>query len=270
MAEVLKRADRLSAMNCARASAGCRSGHQHDRQSASIPHLYRTRDLLSMRQGYAKSMAGPMAVVLPCTVGLQHARWRIYNACCDRGTGLRDDRQHHREPTSRGLRAELAHSAIIRPRWGAIRQVGRPAGLASSMFPSLPVRACRDRDDCADGARAAVAGREPAGEPPFEDVAGLAHPETSASCPRSYDPGAIADCGACWPRSHPGDPRVPSGRTTRWQWRACRAVRSRVKCPVIDEGGSMNFRRCHPLNHASARERRGEADVILAIEMTSF
>ena len=258
------------AMNCASSFRGLHEAvinHTGNRpQILTCPH---EEISVSMAQGYAKIEGRPMAVACHGTVGLQHASMAIYNAWCDRvpvyvmiGNIIEADK--------RGLRAEWAHSAIdpaamVRD---FVKWDDQPASLQH--FAESAVRACK------------IAMTAPMGpvllsldgelqENPIEDRGRLRIPKLAGVVPPVGDPGAIAEAARLLADAQA--PVILADRMARTPAAMARLVElaESLQCPVIDEGGRMNFPSRHPLNHSFRRASVvGEADVILAIEMNDL
>jgi len=76
---------------------------------------------------------------------------------------------------------------------------------------------------------------------PSRIEAGCAFPNSRASCPRSADPGAIAEAARLLADAQA--PVILADRMARTPAAMARLVElaESLQCPVIDEGGRMNF-----------------------------
>jgi acetolactate synthase-1/2/3 large subunit len=224
---------------------------------------------VGMAHGYYKVAGKPILVLCHGTVGLQHAAMSIYNAWCDRvpvivigGNAL--------DATTRPPGVPTFHSgqdigAMIRDftKWDD-NPVSLPhfaesfvrAYKVAMTPPHEPVFLSLDADlqeePVPEGAKLRVP-KYTAAAPPQGDIAAVR--EAAKLLAAAERPVIVVDKMA----------RTPEGVTSLIE------LAETLNCPVVDQGGRMNFPNTHHLNQtARAGGVIGQADVIVGMELSDF
>jgi thiamine pyrophosphate-dependent acetolactate synthase large subunit-like protein len=230
---------------------------------------------VGLAHGYAKAKGAPMAAVVHDIVGLQHASMAIFNAFCDRAPVLVLGATGPMDATRRRPWIDWIHTALVQGTQvrDYVKLDDQPASVAA--LPESFLRAWR------------VARTEPLGpvylcldaglqEQPLEhpvalpDVARFRPPAAPHPDPQALDDAARRLAEARFPVIV-----VESlGRRPEATPALCRLAEL-LAAPMIDLAGESQGRPSvpgdHPLDMSDARhEVVGEADVILALDVTSF
>ena len=230
---------------------------------------------VALAHGYAKAKGAPMAAVVHDIVGLQHASMAIFNAFCDRAPVLVLGATGPMDATRRRPWIDWIHTALVQGTQvrDYVKLDDQPASVAA--LPEAFLRAWR------------VARTEPLGpvylcldaglqEQPLErpvalpDVARFRPPTPPHADPQALDEAARLLAEARFPVIV-----VESlGRRPEATPALCRLAEL-LAAPMIDLAGESQGRPSvpgdHPLDMSDARhEVVGEADVILALDVTSF
>jgi len=230
---------------------------------------------VALAHGYAKAKGTPMAAVVHDIVGLQHASMAIFNAFCDRAPVLVLGATGPMDATRRRPWIDWIHTALVQGTQvrDYVKLDDQPASVAA--LPEAFLRAWR------------VARTEPLGpvylcldaglqEQPLEhpvafpDVARFRPPTPPHADPQALDEAARLLAEARFPVIV-----VESlGRRPEATPALCRLAEL-LAAPMIDLAGESQGRPSvpgdHPLDMSDARhEVVGEADVILALDVTSF
>ena len=230
---------------------------------------------VGLAHGYAKAKGAPMAAVVHDIVGLQHASMAIFNAFCDRAPVLVLGATGPMDATRRRPWIDWIHTALVQGTQvrDYVKLDDQPASVAA--LPESFLRAWR------------VARTEPLGpvylcldaglqEQPLEhpvalpDVARFRPPAAPHPDPQALDDAARRLAEARFPVIV-----VESlGRRPEATPALCRLAEL-LAAPLIDLAGESQGRPSvpgdHPLDMSDARhEVVGEADVILALDVTSF
>src|SRR5262245_20879893 len=230
---------------------------------------------VALAHGYAKAKGAPMAAVVHDIVGLQHASMAIFNAFCDRAPVLVLGATGPMDATRRRPWIDWIHTALVQ---GAqvrdyVKLDDQPASVAA--VPEAFLRAWR------------VACTEPQGpvylcldaglqEQPLEQPVAL--PDVARfrpPAPPHADPRVIEETAR-----HLVEARFPLivveslGRRPEATASLGRLAEL-LAAPLIDLAGESQGRPSvpshHPLDVSDARhEVVGEADVVLALDVTSF
>jgi acetolactate synthase-1/2/3 large subunit len=230
---------------------------------------------VGLAHGYAKAKGTPMAAVVHDIVGLQHASMAIFNAFCDRAPVLVVGATGPMDATRRRPWIDWIHTALVQGTQvrDYVKLDDQPASVAA--LPEAFLRAWR------------VARTEPLGpvylcldaglqEQPLERPVAL--PDVGRfqpSAPPHADPQALDEAAR-----HLAEARFPVivveslGRRPEATPALCRLAEL-LAAPLIDLAGESQGRPSvpgdHPLDMSDARhEVVGEADVILALDVTSF
>ncbi len=230
---------------------------------------------VGLAHGYAKARGAPMAAVVHDIVGLQHASMAIFNAFCDRAPVLVLGATGPMDATRRRPWIDWIHTALVQGTQvrDYVKLDDQPASAAA--LPEAFLRAWR------------VARTEPLGpvylcldaglqEQPLEhpvvvpDVARFRPPASPHA-----DPGALEDAARRLAEARFPVIVVESlGRRPEATASLCRLAEL-LAAPLVDLAGESQGRPSvpgdHPLDMSDARhEVIGEADVILALDVTSF
>jgi acetolactate synthase I/II/III large subunit len=224
---------------------------------------------VSMAQGYAKIEGKPMAVMTHGTVGLQHAAMALYNSFCDR-VPVYMMAGNIVDASKRAPGSDWAHSAqdpasLVRD---FVKWDDQPVSLEH--FAQSAVRAYK------------IATTPPMGpvlisldtelqENPVADAETLRVPKLAKAVPPQGDAGAIAETAKLLAAAE--NPVLIVDRMVRSQAGMDRLVElaELLQCPVVDQGGRMNFPARHPLSHTFRRNALvAQADVIVGIELNDY
>jgi len=230
---------------------------------------------VGLAHGYAKARGTPMAAVVHDIVGLQHASMAIFNAFCDRAPVLVLGATGPMDATRRRPWIDWIHTALVQGTQvrDYVKLDDQPASVAA--LPEAFLRAWR------------VARTEPLGpvylcldaglqEQPLEhpvtlpDVARFGPPSPPHADPAALDEAARRLVEARFPLIV-----VESlGRRAEATPALCRLA-TLLAAPLVDLAGESQGRPSvpgdQPLDMSDARhEVIGEADVILALDVTSF
>jgi acetolactate synthase-1/2/3 large subunit len=224
---------------------------------------------VSMAQGYAKIEGKPMAVMTHGTVGLQHAAMALYNSFCDR-VPVYMMAGNIVDASKRAPGSDWAHSAqdpayLVRD---FVKWDDQPVSLEH--FAQSAVRAYK------------IATTPPMGpvlisldtelqENPIPDAESLRVPKLAKVAPPQGDAGAIAETANLLAAAE--NPVLIVDRMARTQAGMDRLVElaELLQCPVVDQGGRMNFPARHPLSHTFRRNTLvAQADVIVGIELNDY
>ncbi len=230
---------------------------------------------VALAHGYAKAKGAPMAAVVHDIVGLQHASMAIFNAFCDRAPVLVLGATGPMDATRRRPWIDWIHTALVQGTQvrDYVKLDDQPASVAA--LPEAFLRAWR------------VARTEPLGpvylcldaglqEQPLErpvavpDVARFRPPTPPHADPQALDEAARLLAEARFPVIV-----VESlGRRPEATPALCRLAEL-LAAPMIDLAGESQGRPSvpgdHPLDMSDARQEVvGEADVVLALDVTSF
>src|SRR5882672_4119803 len=225
---------------------------------------------VAMAHGYFKVTGKPQLMLCHGTVGLQHAAMSVYNAWCDRaavflmgGTDLDAAKRPPGVPTTHSAQDI---NALVRDftKWD-----DQPVSLqhfAQSMVraykymmtpPHEPVMIALDgglqEEFMQDHGPALYIPRYTPPSPPQAEVAALR--EAAKLLVNAENPVIVADRVA----------RTPNGVKYLVQ------LAELLQCPVIDQGGRMNFPNTHHLHqNGQTQQLIRNADVIMGLEMTDF
>jgi acetolactate synthase I/II/III large subunit len=224
---------------------------------------------VSMAQGYAKIEGKPMAVMTHGTVGLQHAAMALYNSFCDRvpvylmaGNII--------DASKRAPGGDWVHSAqdpgsIVRDfvKWddqpSSLQHFAESAVRAYKIAttpPMAPVMLSLDTE---------------LQENPIADAGSLHIPKLTRVSPPQGDTNAIAETAKLLAAAE--NPVLIVDRMVRTQSGMDLLVdlAEFLQCPVVDQGGRMNFPTRHPLSHSFRRNTLvAQADVIVGIELNDY
>ncbi len=230
---------------------------------------------VGLAHGYAKAKGRPMAAIVHDIVGLQHASMAIFNAFCDRAPVLVLGATGPMDATRRRPWIDWIHTALVQGTQvrDYVKLDDQPASVAA--LPESFLRAWR------------VALTEPLGPVYLCLDAGLQeqaleHPVTLPDvarfrppAPPHADPQALDDAARRLVEArHPVIVVESLGRRPEATAPLCRLAEL-LAAPLIDLAGESQGRPSvpagHPLDMSDARhEVVGEADVILALDVTSF
>jgi thiamine pyrophosphate-dependent acetolactate synthase large subunit-like protein len=230
---------------------------------------------VALAHGYAKAQGRPMAAIVHDIVGLQHASMAIFNAFCDRAPVLVLGATGPMDATRRRPWIDWIHTALVQGTQvrDYVKLDDQPASVAA--IPESLLRAWR------------LAQTEPQGpvylcldaglqEQPLDravtvpDVARFQPATGPHADPRAIDEAARQLVEARCPLI-----LVESlGRSPGSVGPLCRLA-ERLAAPLVDLAGESQGRPSvpgdHPLDMSGARhEVVGEADVVLALDVTSF
>jgi acetolactate synthase-1/2/3 large subunit len=240
-------------------------------------HLLTTHEeiAVAMAHGYAKAKGRPMAAIVHDIVGLQHASMAIFNAFCDRAPILVLGGGGPMDATKRRPWIDWVHTALVQGNQvrDYVKLDDQPATVQA--IPEALLRAWR------------VARTEPQGpvyvcldaalqEQPLErpivvpDAARFEPPAPPHADPQPLDEAARWLVEARFPVIV----TESLGRRPEATATLCRLA-ERLAAPMIDLAGESQGRpsvpSCHPLDMTDAhREVIGEADVVLALDVSSF
>jgi acetolactate synthase-1/2/3 large subunit len=230
---------------------------------------------VGLAHGYAKAKGAPMAAIVHDIVGLQHASMAIFNAFCDRAPVLVLGATGPMDATRRRPWIDWIHTALVQGTQvrDYVKLDDQPASVAA--LPESFLRAWR------------VARTEPLGPVYLCLDAGLqeqaldhtiALPDVSRfrpPAPPHADPPALDEAARRLVEARFPVIVVESlGRRPEATAPLCRLAEL-LAAPLIDLAGESQGRPSvpgdHPLDMSDARhEIVGEADVILALDVTSF
>ena len=230
---------------------------------------------VALAHGYAKARRQPMAAVVHDIVGLQHASMAIFNAFCDRAPILVLGASGPMDATRRRPWIDWIHTALVQGTQvrDYVKLDDQPASVAA--IPEALLRAWR------------VAQTEPPGpvylcldaalqEQPLDG--GIALPDArrfGPPAPPHADPRALDDAARQLVEARfPVIVAESLGRRPEATAVLCRLA-ERLGAPLIDLAAESQGRPSvpsrHPLDMTDARhEVVGEADVVLALDVTSF
>src|SRR5919106_1408003 len=240
-------------------------------------HLLTTHEeiAVALAHGYAKAKGRPMAAVVHDIVGLQHASMAIFNAFCDRapvlvlgGGGPMDAMR--RRPWIDWIHTALVQGTQVRDyvklddqpaSVGAIPEALLRAWRVARTEPQGPVYLCLDaglQEQALDGVA------------PVADVTRFQPPAAPHADPRAIDGAAQWLVEARFPVIV----AESLGRRPSATAPLCRLA-ERLGAPLVDVGGEFqgppSVPASHPLDMSGARQEvMREADVVLALEVTSF
>jgi thiamine pyrophosphate-dependent acetolactate synthase large subunit-like protein len=230
---------------------------------------------VAIAHGYAKARGAPMAAVVHDIVGLQHASMAIFNAFCDRAPVLVLGATGPMDATRRRPWIDWIHTALVQGTQvrDYVKLDDQPASVAA--LPEAFLRAWRvARTEplgpvylCLDAGLQEQALERPVTLP---DVARFRPPTPPHADPQALDEAARRLAEARFPVIV-----VESlGRRREATAPLCRLAEL-LAAPLIDLAGESQGRPSvpgdHPLDMSDARhEVVGEADVILALDVTSF
>jgi thiamine pyrophosphate-dependent acetolactate synthase large subunit-like protein len=230
---------------------------------------------VALAHGYAKARGAPMAAVVHDIVGLQHASMAIFNAFCDRTPVLVLGATGPMDATRRRPWIDWIHTALVQGTQvrDYVKLDDQPASVAA--LPEAFLRAWR------------VARTEPLGpvylcldaglqeEPLTRPVAVPDAARFRPPAPPHADPHALDEAARRLAEARFPVIVVESlGRRPEATPALCRLA-DLLAAPLIDLAGDSQGRPSvpgdHPLDMSDARhEVVGEADVVLALDVTSF
>ncbi len=224
---------------------------------------------VAMAHGYFKIEGKPGGVLAHGTVGLQHASMAIYNAYCDRvpvymviGNGV--------DATKRRPGVEWIHT--VQDAASLVRDFVKWDDLPGSLqhFAESAVRAYKLSTTPPYEPVLLVADSE-LQENPIKPDEALYIPKLPRTMPPQGDAGAVAEAAKMLVAAE--SPVILADRCARTPQGVALLVElaELLQCPVVDQGGRMNFPSRHPLNQ-SARGHAliSQADFILGLELTDF
>ena len=230
---------------------------------------------VGLAHGYAKAKGAPMAAIVHDIVGLQHASMAIFNAFCDRAPVLVLGATGPMDATRRRPWIDWIHTALVQGTQvrDYVKLDDQPASVAA--LPESFLRAWRVALTeplgpvylCLDAGVQEQALEHPVALP---DVARFRPP-----APPHADPQALDDAARRLVEArHPVIVVESLGRRPEATASLCRLAEL-LAAPLIDLAGESQGRPSvpaeHPLDMSDARhEVVGEADVILALDVTSF
>ena len=230
---------------------------------------------VALAHGYAKAKGRPMAAAVHDIVGLQHASMAMFNAFCDRAPVLVLGATGPMDATRRRPWIDWIHTALVQGNQvrDYVKLDDQPASVAAlpdsflrawrvaRTEPQGPVYLCLD---------AGVQEQPLDGAFPLPDVARFEPPS-----PPHADPRALEDAAARLVEARFPVIVVESlGRRPEATAPLCRLA-ERLAAPMIDLStdaqGRPSVPSAHPLDMSDARrEVISEADVVLALDVTSF
>jgi thiamine pyrophosphate-dependent acetolactate synthase large subunit-like protein len=230
---------------------------------------------VALAHGYAKARGRPMAAVVHDIVGLQHASMAIFNAFCDRAPVLVLGASGPMDATRRRPWIDWIHTALVQGTQvrdyvklddqpasvRAIPEAFLRAWRVARTPPQGPVYLCLD----------AALQEQPLDAPvPLPDVARFEPPAPPHADPRAIEEAARRLVEARFPVIV----AESLGRFPGTTERLCRLA-ERLGAPLVDLAGESqggpSVPGDHPLDMSDARrEVVSEADVLLALEVTSF
>ena len=230
---------------------------------------------VALAHGYAKAKGRPMAAIVHDIVGLQHASMAIFNAFCDRAPVLVLGATGPMDATRRRPWIDWIHTALVQGTQvrDYVKLDDQPASVAAipetflrawrlaRTEPQGPVYLCLD----------AGLQEQPLERPvPVPDVARFQPASAPHADPRAIDEAARQLVEARLPLI-----LVESlGRAPEAIGLLCRLA-EQLAAPLVDLAAESQGRPSvpghHPLDMSGARhEVVGEADVVLALDVTSF
>jgi thiamine pyrophosphate-dependent acetolactate synthase large subunit-like protein len=240
-------------------------------------HILTTHEeiAVALAHGYAKAKGRPMAAIVHDIVGLQHASMAIFNAFCDRAPILVLGGGGPMDATKRRPWIDWIHTALVQGNQvrDYVKLDDQPATVAA--IPEAILRAWRvARTEpqgpvyvCLDAALQEQSLDRPV---PLPDPARFEPPAPPHADPRALDDAARLLVEARFPVIV----TESLGRRPEATVTLCRLA-ERLAAPMIDLAAESQGRPSvpsrHPLDLTGAyREVVGEADVVLALDVTSF
>ena len=230
---------------------------------------------VALAHGYAKAKGRPMAAIVHDIVGLQHASMAIFNAFCDRAPVLVIGATGPMDATRRRPWIDWIHTALVQGTQvrDYVKLDDQPASVAA--IPEAFLRAWRlARTEpqgpvylCLDAGLQEQLLERPV---PVPDAARFQPATAPHADPRAIDEAARQLVEARFPLI-----LVESlGRSPRAIGPLCRLA-EQLAAPLVDLAAESQGRPSvpghHPLDMSGARlEVVGEADVVLALDVTSF
>jgi acetolactate synthase I/II/III large subunit len=230
---------------------------------------------VGLAHGYAKARGRPMAAVVHDIVGLQHASMAIFNAFCDRAPILVLGASGPMDATRRRPWIDWIHTALVQGTQvrDYVKLDDQPASVAA--MPEALLRAWRVAQTAPPGPVYVCldAGLQ---EQPLEagvgvpDVGRFAPPAAPHADPAALEEAARLLVAARFPLIVTESlGRRPGATATLGR------LAERLAAPLLDLAGESQGRpsvpSSHPLDMTGARhEVVREADVVLALEVTSF
>jgi thiamine pyrophosphate-dependent acetolactate synthase large subunit-like protein len=230
---------------------------------------------VALAHGYAKARGSPMAAIVHDVVGLQHASMAIFNAFCDRAPVLVLGATGPMDATRRRPWIDWIHTALVQGTQvrDYVKLDDQPASVAAipeaflrawrlaRTEPQGPVYLCLD----------AALQEQPLDRPvPLPDVKRFGPAAAPHADPRAIDEAARRLVEARFPLIV-----VESlGRAPHATGPLCRLAEC-LAAPLVDLASESQGRPSvparHPLDMSGARhEVVGQADVVLALDVTSF
>jgi len=224
---------------------------------------------VSMAQGYAKIEGKPMAVMTHGTVGLQHAAMALYNSFCDRVpiylmVGNIID-ANKRAPGGDWVHSAQDPASLVRD---FVKWDDQPASLQH--FAESAVRAYKIATT-PPMAPVMLSLDTELQENPIADAESLRIPKLAKVAPPQGDANAIVETAKLLVAAE--HPVLIVDRMVRTQAGMDQLVELAevLQCPVVDQGGRLNFPTRHPLNHSFRRNTLvAQADVIVGIELNDY
>jgi thiamine pyrophosphate-dependent acetolactate synthase large subunit-like protein len=230
---------------------------------------------VAIAHGYAKAKGRPMAAIVHDIVGLQHASMAMFNAFCDRAPVLVIGATGPMDATRRRPWIDWIHTALVQGTQvrDYVKLDDQPASVAAipeaflrawrlaRTEPQGPVYLCLDAGLQEQALERAV---------PLPDVARFQPASAPHADPRAIEEAARQLVEARFPMI-----LVESlGRSPGATALLCRLA-EQLGAPLVDLAAESQGRPSvpghHPLDMSGARhEVVGEADVILALDVTSF
>ena len=230
---------------------------------------------VALAHGYAKAKGRPMAAIVHDIVGLQHASMAIFNAFCDRAPVLVIGATGPMDATRRRPWIDWIHTALVQGTQvrDYVKLDDQPASVAAipesflrawrlaRTEPQGPVYLCLDAGLQEQALERAV---------PVPDAARFQPASAPHADPRAIDEAARQLVEARFPLI-----LVESlGRSPSAVGPLCRLA-EQLGAPLVDLSAESQGRPSvpghHPLDMSGARhEVVGEADVVLALDVTSF
>ena len=230
---------------------------------------------VALAHGYAKAKGRPMAAIVHDIVGLQHASMAIFNAFCDRAPVLVIGATGPMDATRRRPWIDWIHTALVQGTQvrDYVKLDDQPASVAA--IPEAFLRAWRlARTEpqgpvylCLDAGLQEQALDRPV---PVPDVARFQPATPPHADPRAIDEAARELVEARFPLI-----LVESlGRSPEAIGPLCRLA-EQLAAPLVDLAGESQGRPSVPGHHrldmsGARHEVVGEADVVLALDVTSF
>ncbi len=230
---------------------------------------------VAIAHGYAKAKGRPMAAIVHDIVGLQHASMAIFNAFCDRAPVFVLGATGPMDATRRRPWIDWIHTALVQGTQvrDYVKLDDQPASVAAipegflrawrlaQTEPQGPVYLCLD----------AALQEQPLERPvPLPDVARFGPATPPHPDPRAIDEAARRLVEARFPVIL----AESLGRRPQATGPLCRLA-ERLAAPLVDLASESQGRPSvpgqHPLDMSGARhEVVGDADVVLALDVTSF